>query len=385
MSRDVIYTAMIEPVGGHGGMDYYDFSLCEGLANNGILPILLTCDETCGESGRFPVAKPFNGIYGSAPKVIRAFRFLRGSMRAVLHAKRHGAKLTHLHFFHSGFLELLNVALSRLLGMKVVVTSHDVESFVPGVSSGLLNKWIYGLASAVIAHNKLSANELRSKLKLEESKINIIPHGNYLEYKRDVGGKEEARRQLDLSCDEFVVLFFGQIKEVKGLEVLLKAIPHLNERVRRRVRVVIAGKVWKDDFEKYQRFIDTLSLQDCVKLEIRYIRDDEVAYFYRSADVIALPYKKIYQSGVVLMAMSFGVPVIVSDIPGMLEVVTDGATGLVFRSEDPVDLARCLTFAESSPAELERMEIAAEDLMRTKYSWSNIGRQTAELYGRLVQ
>ncbi len=384
MSGTAIRVAMIEPVGGHGGMDYYDFALCDGLAANNIEPILFTCDETSARSENYVVETPYEGIYGVAPKWRRALRFVRGTFRAVLSAKRRGAQLAHMHFFHSGVLELLNVAICRLFGLKVVVTSHDVESFIPGVSSGVVNKWIYGLTTAVVAHNKLSALELSKKLEISESKINIIPHGNYFSYKKDVGGKTAARSHLGIDSDSFVILFFGQIKEVKGLEVLLKAIPLLDEVVRRRVRLVIAGKVWKDEFAKYLDIIEKNSLSDCITLEIRYIHDNEVSYFYQCADAVVLPYKRIYQSGVVLMAMSFGIPVIVSNIPGMLEVVTDAETGLVFKSEDPTDLARCLNEAERSPQKLQRMAKAAEELMGTKYSWASIGRDTSSLYRRIL-
>ncbi len=382
--KKMLRVAMIEAVGGHGGMDYYDFSLCDGLVENEIEPILFTCDETLARAAKFAVEMPYKSIYGVAPKWLRALRFVRGTVRAVVSARQRGAQLAHMHFFHSGILEFLNVAICRLFGLKVVVTSHDVESFIPGVSSSVINKWIYRFTNAVIAHNKLSALELAKKLDLPKSKINIIPHGNYFSYKQDVGGKAAARSHLGIEADSFVVLFFGQIKEVKGLEVLLKAIPLLDNAVRRRVRLVIAGKVWKDDFSKYLELIEDLSLNDCVKLEIRYIRDEEVGYFYQCADVVALPYKKIYQSGVVLMAMSFGVPVIVSNIPGMLEVVTNAETGLVFKSEDPTDLARCINEAERSPLNLERMAKAAEVLMGTRYSWASIGRDTSILYRRIL-
>jgi glycosyltransferase involved in cell wall biosynthesis len=150
------------------------------------------------------------------------------------------------------------------------------------------------------------------------------------------------------------------------------------------VRLVIAGKVWKDDFAKYQTLIDELELRAVVKLDIRYIPDAELTNFYRAANILVLPYRRIYQSGVVLMAMTFGTPVLVSNIPGMLEVVTHAENGLIFEEGNHVDLAEKLLFAANSPEKLGAYVDSARELMHTQYAWSGIGKQTADLYRKIL-
>ena len=88
-------------------------------------------------------------------------------------------------------------------------------------------------------------------------------------------------------------------------------------------------------------------LHENVRLDIRYIPDEQVSNYYCAADFVVLPYKKIFQSGVLLMAMSYGTPVITSNIPGMTEIVTDGINGLTFQSEDVASLAASLLGALS--------------------------------------
>lgn len=371
-------------MGGHGGMDYYDFSLCESLVNHQITPLLLTCDKTAGAGISFDIWRVYINIFGADSSWRRGLRFVWGSLKGLTRARTRGTDLAHFHFFHIGPLEYFNVALARLLLMKVVITAHDVESFKPGKASQILSKLTYGMASAVIAHNRISQLELIDKLEIPSEKIHIIRHGNYEGYGLTTITRDEACAAVGVPSDEFIVMFFGQIKEVKGLDVLVRAMPEMLKGVTKRVRLVIAGKVWKDDFSKYQLLIDELDLTNIVKLDIRYIPDSELASFYRAANVLVLPYRRIYQSGVVLMAMTFGTPVVVSDIPGMLEVVTHDENGLVFKDGDFVDLSNKLIDAALNPEKLAKYAKNACALMQTQYAWSGIGKQTADLYRKIL-
>lgn len=373
-----------EPVGGHGGMDYYDLSLGKALSQAGVSPLLLTCDKTDEADAGFTVRKVYKRIFGADPAWKRGLRFLQGSLEGFIRARLEGARIAHFHFFHVGALELFNVLLARVLGMRVVITAHDVEAFKPGLSSRKMVDWVYGLAAGVIAHNQISRKELIEKLGIPSERIHVIRHGNYDGYGVTANSRNDACRAIGVEPDEFVVMFFGQIKEVKGLDVLLQAMPDVIERAGRPVRLVVAGKVWKDDFSKYQRLIDELRIAAVVKLDIRYIPDSELPCFYRAADVLVLPYRRIYQSGVVLMAMTFGAPVIVSDIPGMLEVVTHERNGLVFRSGDSADLAHKISWAIVHETELEMLAVNAKKLMQTDYDWAGIGIKTADLYRKLL-
>lgn len=380
-----IKSLIVEPVGGHGGMDYYDFSLGRALLQTGVAPKLLTCDKTDDSNAGFPVHKVYKHIFGIDPAWKRGLRFLWGSVSGFIRTRMDGARIAHFHFFHIGPLEFFNVVLARLLGMKVVVTAHDVESFESGASSQMLVNSTYALTAAVIAHNQISRSELIEKLSISASKIHVIRHGNYDGYGLTDITRQNACKSIGVDTNEFIVMFFGQIKEVKGLDVLIRAMPEVMKGVQSSVRLVIAGKVWKNDFVKYQTIIEDLGLRAVVKLDIRYIPNTELANFYRAANILVLPYHRIYQSGVVLMAMTFGTPVLVSNIPGMLEVVTHAENGLVFEDGNHVDLAEKLLFAENNPEKLIAYVDSARELMHTQYAWSGIGKQTSDLYRKILE
>lgn len=371
---------MVEPVGGHGGMDYYDFGLCEGLAGAGMEVTLYTCDETTPtDSTTYEVRLSYRGIYGEAPAWQRGLRYIVGSFRTLFGAKLDKARIAHFHFFHVGPLELFSVLLAKLLRLKVVVTAHDVQSFVERLSIPWMARRTYGAADRIIAQSGVSRRELQTVLDVPEEKVDTIPHGNYLGSTGEVPPQMEARARLGVPEDSRVLLFFGQIKEVKGLDVLLRAMPRLVGK-HPETLLLVAGKVWKDDFGRYQKQIEESGIGGNCFLHVRYIPDSEVANYYAAADMVVLPYRRIYQSGVLLMAMSYAKPVIVSDIEGMIEVISDGANGYVFPDGNAEALAEKLGEVISDPEKLRLVGERALSYVRENNDWGRIGAMTADCY-----
>jgi D-inositol-3-phosphate glycosyltransferase len=375
-----VNVAVVEPVGGHGGMNFYDFSLCRGIVDAGAAATLFTCDSTVvsGNEG-FPVKRPYRGIYGQGRAWVRGLRFLWGSLCALPAARCSGHRVVHFHFFFVGALELFNVLLARALGMQVVITAHDVQAFKEGLSVPLFVKWAYRLARRVIAHSQVAKRELVQDLGLAPEKIDVILHGNYIASVPAQPSRELARAHFGIAADRRVLVFFGQIKDVKGLEVLLEGFA-LARQQDPRLHLLIGGRVWKTDFSKYAQIIDRHGLAPHCSLHIRYIPDAEVAYFYRCADLAVLPYLRIYQSGAVLLALSHGSPVLVSDIAGMLEVISDGRTGFVFRSQDPAHLAQRVLEIFSAPQRCAEVAQAGLSMVTVRNDWGRLGEQSLRCY-----
>jgi D-inositol-3-phosphate glycosyltransferase len=146
------------------------------------------------------------------------------------------------------------------------------------------------------------------------------------------------------------------------------------------IRLLVAGKVWRDDFSRYEELIRSHGLSESVIAKIRYIPDDEAPLYYRAADLAVLPYRKIYQSGVLLMAMSLSTPVLVSDLDGMLEIVEDGKTGWVFHAGSADSLADRIVEILSNPDKLARVGAAGFEKVRREHDWNKIGRMTLAAY-----
>lgn len=376
--------SLIEPVGGHGGMNYYDMSLARALAGLGVRIFWYTCDETLetAEPG-VEVKKTFKGIYGKANKFLRLYRFLIGLIWSLALTRFNGAKIVHYHFFGMGPLEASMCLCAKMFGCRIVATVHDVESFSHSDASSWC-RLVLSTVSRLVVHNMSSMKALLevAPKRFDAEAVSVIHHGNYRDYVVRYPSKS-SRKALGLSETGSVVLLFGQIKKVKGLDVLLKAIPGVLSKMNG-VTFLIAGKVWKDDFSDYQLLIDELGLKNSVKAHIRYIPDDEVDLYYSSSDVVVLPYRKIYQSGVLLMAMSYGLPAIASNLPGMAEVIAHGENGLLFENGNSDDLAKKIVEALSDEKRRLAMGASALSLMQREYSWNSIAEETKAIYEGLV-
>jgi glycosyltransferase involved in cell wall biosynthesis len=292
--------------------------------------------------------------------------------------------LVHAHFFHALPLDYAFLAWMRARGSRLVLTAHDVTPFDAQSWSLKIVRRIYHLADRVIVHTESSRAELLAQGVVPAERVSIISHGHYLPYVDQIPTREEARRQLGLPLDAPVVLFFGQIKAVKGLDVLLQAWPQLAAR-QSDARLLIAGQVWKDDWTRYAALMDKLPLQDRLHLHLRHIPDEEVAGFFAAADVVALPYRHVYQSGVLLMALSYGRPVVATRVGGLAEVVHDGETGYLAPAGDPVALAEALGRVLDDPDQASAMGRRGRVLVEAEYSWSRIAELTQQVYEQALE
>lgn len=218
---------------------------------------------------------------------------------------------------------------------------------------------------------------------MPEQQIVIIPHGNYRNSYPELIDRKIAREKLGFFSNEKYLLFFGQIKGVKRLDLLLDAFAEVL-KLNPDVRLIIAGKVVDVPFQVYQSQIDRLEIGHKCTCLIRYIKNDEVPLLYAASDLVVLPYERIYQSGVLLMAMSFARAVVVSDVPGMLEIVRNGVSGYVFKRGNTSSLSACLISALSNADEIDEIARQGLKLMVSDYGWCKIGITHMNLYKQII-
>ena len=380
--HQAVNVAIIEPVGGHGGMDFYNHQLCESLAEAGCKVILCTSLGLTPINRNHILLQSYEGVFGSDPKWIRAFKFLIAAVRSLVLAQRKGVTIAHFHIFHVGLLQYLNVLLAKAFGMRVVVTAHDVGSFRSGESTTLLY-WLYRQSDSVIAHSFIAEKALTENIGLPIGRIHYVPHGNYLGLLSALPKKQDARERLRLQAEDFVILFFGQCKKVKRLDLLIEAVSRAREQGAIRLKLLIAGAVTDADGPALSEQM-RLRLGDAVIHHAAYIPNSELPDYFASADIAVLPYDRILQSGVVLLAMTYGVPVLTSDIDGMVEMVKHGHTGLTFRKGDVDCLTKRLIEVVSGNWALSKFAKAAQDQVFTRHSWARCGELTAEVYKKIV-
>ncbi len=179
--------------------------------------------------------------------------------------------------------------------------------------------------------------------------------------------KEEALKKLNLDPEYKYLLFFGIIRDYKGLDLLLKAFA--DKRIdKSKVKLLIAGEFYNNG-EKYHLLEKELMLNDSIEWHTHFIPDDEVKYYFCAADIVVQPYKTATQSGVTQIAYHFEKPMLVTYVGGLAEIVPDGKVGYVTSCE-PEKIADALVdFIEKDNSDIFLDGIKEE---KQQYAWSKM-------------
>ena len=176
--------------------------------------------------------------------------------------------------------------------------------------------------------------------------------------------KITARKKLGLSAKN-IILYFGIIRDYKGFDILLNAIAELKDSGLD-FHLLAGGECYGSD-EKYTQLISNLDISDYITWHNKYIPDSEVSNYFSAADVVALPYRTASQSGVTQMAYSYDLPVIVTKVGGLPEIVDEGQSGFTIEPENPKELANILEKNLKAGTFLE-METYIKKF-KQKFSW----------------
>lgn len=272
-----------------------------------------------------------------------------------------------------------NVCLTtaRILGFKVVWTAHNVlphdRVFYDDMAARLR---LIRAAGAVIAHQEAIVAKLES---MGARNIHVIPAGPYMgEYPQGIG-RNEARRLLGLGLEDRVVVFVGNILPYKQVDWLLEAAGRLPASDTR-THVVIAGAC--TDAEMLAR-LRTLATEAGSRVITRFgfVPDDELQVYFACADVAALPFSRITSSGSAILALSFGVPLLLPDLPEMACFPDSAAIRFAPKLDALVDALTQISTADSQvlSALADGARAYADSL-----SWEQSGSDTAALYRKLL-
>jgi glycosyltransferase involved in cell wall biosynthesis len=175
---------------------------------------------------------------------------------------------------------------------------------------------------------------------MPDTHVDVVSHPVYDMFADQRMTQEKARQELGLSLDVPVLLFFGIIREYKGLEDLLNALPKIRTQLKE-VILIVAGEFWEDK-PSYQMMIDKLGIADSVILDDRYIPNEEVPVYFSAADVLVAPYRRVTGSGVMQMALGCKCPVITTQAGNSANVVQSGINGLVTPTADSQAIGRAI-------------------------------------------
>ncbi len=200
--------------------------------------------------------------------------------------------------------------------------------------------------------------------------IRVVPHPNYNIFQRasaeQAMDRASARTRLNLPEHEFILLFFGLVREYKGLDILLRALPSVRQRLPQ-VKLVVAGEFWRDK-QVYLDLMAELELEEHVLLHDRYIPNEEVSTYFAAADVLIAPYRTVTGSAVLQVAAAFDLPVIASQAVHVALQQADPQTA-AGAPTTPQQLAENIVAFAKGDAGRALASLASVDARRVEASW----------------
>lgn len=210
---------------------------------------------------------------------------------------------------------------------KVVAIADNVLPHEKRPGDRAFTRWFISACDAFVVMSKSVLDDLRL---FTQKPCSVIPHPIYDNY-GEHSPREQALAQLGLPPQNKYLLFFGFIRDYKGLDLLLEAMA--DERMRKMdLKLIVAGEYYGNR-EKYEAQIRNLGLENQLVMRTDYIPNEQVRHYFGAADLVVQPYRTATQSGISQMAYHFEKPMVVTDVGGLAEIVPDGEAGYVV----PVD------------------------------------------------
>lgn len=377
----------VEPLG-RGGIAHYSYCLNCALLKAGATPTLITAnDYELRTEAAFEVLELFrlrktliNRL--GLKKVGKLFKGL--SLVSGLFPIRKKIKTDMPDVIHfQGSLPFADWLFSRFIfkygqkrGIKILYTAHNV---LPHEQKPIHNKiysYIYKQADAIIVHSKENGEDL-AQFEPEHKPAHVVPHGDYTFLNKEGTVKrEQAREKFGIEPQEKVILFFGAIRPYKGLDNLINACGSISDDAA--FKILIVGNPL-EDFAKYDRLIEKNGLADKVIKVLEYVPTNQISEFFVASDMLVLPYKETYQSGVIQLGLAFGLPLICSDTGSLPDSLADGKNCLLFEPNDERRLASLLLSALTDD-ELLKLLSANSKKLSTNKTWPAIAAETLRIY-----
>jgi len=381
-----------------GGDRPYALGLAMELASKGVCVDFIGSDQLDSPVLRMSPRLNFLNLRGSQREDVsfprKVWRVLIFYARLIRYAATASPRIFHILWNNKFelFDRTVLMLYYKLRGRKIVLTAHNVNAGRRDARDSMINrltlKTQYRLADHIFVHAEAMKRELLEDFGVREGAITVIPIGiNNSVPDTDLTG-EQARQRLGIGRGDRTILFFGYIGPYKGVELLVDAFQRLAS-TDPRWRLIIAGKPKKGDekyFAEIQRAIECDVSRGRVLQRIGFIPDEETEWYFKAADVLALPYTRVYQSGVLVLGYTFGLPVIAADVGSLREEIVEGETGFLCKPGDSIALARTIeTYFESDLFKgLDRRRQEIRDYASKRYSWEAVSRRTRTVYDELL-
>lgn len=380
-----------------GGSDkHYVFGLTSSLTAKRTHLDLIGSDELNCPEVRDRTGVTFYNFRGSqcsqAGIIAKARRITQYYFKLLSYAA--SAQPTIFHILWNNRFELLDRTILmlyyKLLGKKVVLTAHNVNAGRRDDADTLLNRITlriqYALSDHIFVHTEKMKGELISDFHVNAKRVTVIPYGINNAVPTSPLTSQDAKAHLGLKPCDRVILFFGRITPYKGLDHLIAAFQRLPGHGTD-YRLIVAGRPDKCDtyWAELRGRADHLVQRGQIILRAEFIPDEDLELYFKAADVLVLPYRDIYQSGVMFLGFSFGLPVIATEVGSLSDDIVEGCTGFLARSNRPDELADVIEayFDSGLYKNLDERRHNVREYVQARHSWDVVAHLTRAVYAEL--
>ncbi len=367
--------------------------LTQSLAAHGVsLDLIGNDDLDCPQWKATPNVRFLNLRGDQTPDVSRlakALRVLKYYVRLIGYSVSAKPKIFHILWNNKFeyFDRTLLMLWYRLLGKRIVLTLHNINARRRDGKDSSLNRLTlriqYRLSEQKFVHTERMKAELMEEFGEKEEQIVVIPFGINNAVPNTSLTSAGARDRLGIQPTEKVLLFFGHIAPYKGLEYLVSAFQRIAS-YQAGYRLLIAGrpKSCEQYWKAVQDEIDPYVKDGRVILRDHFIPDEDTEIYFKAADVLVLPYRYVYQSGVLFLGYSFGLPVLAADVGPLKEEIVEGKTGFAFQPESPDDLQKAVEcyFESELYRDLSHRRAEIRDYAIERHSWDIVAQITRKVY-----
>jgi D-inositol-3-phosphate glycosyltransferase len=377
----------------------YAFGLATSLASKGVRLDVIGSDEVDSPEMHSTPKLRFLKLRGNQRQVAGAAHRLSNLLmyyaRLFRYAAYTDAKILHLlwnnrfEYFDRTLLMLYYKGLRK----KIALTAHNVNQARRDANDSLFNRLSlrvqYRLSDHIFVHTEKAKQELVKDFGVQERNVSVIPFGINNAVPRTDMTPADAKRRLGIRIDEKAILYFGRIRPYKGIEHLVGAYEKLAKRgLDYRLIIVGEPKKGSEDYgDEIRRLIGKVDTDSRVLCRFQFIPDCETELYLKAADVLVLPYKEIFQSGVLFLAYSFGLPVVAADVGSFKDEIVEGRNGFLCDPCDAVVLANAIEryFASDLYRGLNGRREEIREYAQARHSWEVVAEKTLSVYHALTQ
>ena len=362
-----------------GGISNFNTALCKNLARAGHEASIISfslqyLSFLFPGSTQFEPGDPPPGI--SISPIINSINPISW-IRTARRIRKISPDLVILHHWMP-FISMSLGTIVRRLGKKksfpVIAICHNVIPHEKQPGWKMLSSYLLKKCDGFVVLSRSVLDDLKMFTK-SENKV-FVPHPVY-----DIFGKavdrKEAARYLGLDPGDKYLLFFGLIRKYKGLDLLLKAFARVKDQLGS-MKLIIAGEFYGGKEESLE-LIAELGLSDRILMRDQFIPGGEVKYYFSLADLVVQPYRSATQSGISQIAYHFGVPMIVTDVGGLSEIVPHLKVGYVTPVDEKAIADAILDFFLKDKSTEFRKNVQSE---KKRFTWDAMSKEIIELASR---